>query len=151
MPEARILLVDDDPALLESLSEALRRKIPSLHVDVCESGPTALNLLGTHGYDAIMSEIKMPEMDTLLNRIQTRNPKTPMLLITGHGDRYLGVQALRGAYAFMEKPLDREFIAAWVGRAIELRQLSRQVETQRSHWSSTCAMSKMSSRNAFVT
>jgi PAS domain S-box-containing protein len=134
MPEARILLVDDDPALLEALSEALRRKIPSLHVDVCESGPTALNLLGTHDYDAIVSDIKMPEMDglTLLNRIQTRNPKTPVLLITGHGDRDLGVQALRrGAYAFMEKPLDREFIAAWVSRAIELRQLSRQVETQR--------------------
>jgi PAS domain S-box-containing protein len=134
MAQARILLVDDDTALLEALSEALRRKISDLHVDVCESGVAALNLLGAHDYDAIVSDIKMPEMDglTLLNRIQSRHPKTPVLLITGHGDRDLGVQALRrGAYAFMEKPLDREFIAAWVARAIELRQLSRQVETQR--------------------
>jgi PAS domain S-box-containing protein len=134
MPEARILLVDDDPALLEALSEALRRKISELQVDVCESGKTALARVDIHDYDAIVSDIKMPEMDglTLLNRIQSRSPKTPVLLITGHGDRDLGVQALRrGAYAFMEKPLDREFIAAWVNRAIELRQLSRQVETQR--------------------
>jgi PAS domain S-box-containing protein len=103
-------------------------------VDVCESGPAALTLIDTRDYDAIVSDIKMPEMDglTLMNRIQRRSPKLPVLLITGHGDRDLGVQALRkGAYAFMEKPLDREFIAAWVGRAIELRQLSREVESQR--------------------
>jgi PAS domain S-box-containing protein len=131
---ARILLVDDDPALLDALSDALRRKIPNLEVDVCESGPAALVLIDTRDYDAIVSDIKMPEMDglTLMNRIQRRSPKLPVLLITGHGDRDLGVQALRrGAYAFMEKPLDREFIAAWVSRAIELRQLSREVESQR--------------------
>jgi PAS domain S-box-containing protein len=131
---ARILLVDDDTALLEALSDALRRKIPNLVVDVCESGRTALDLIDSRDYDAIVSDIRMPHMDglTLMNRIQRRSPKLPVLLITGHGNRDLGVQALqRGAYAFMEKPLDREFIAAWVSRAIELRQLSREVETQR--------------------
>src|SRR5919204_5013881 len=124
----RILLVDDDPALLQALSDTLRRKIPGLVVDICESGPIALSLLETQDYDAIVSDIKMPGMDglTLMAHIKDRHPKIPVLLITGHGDREVGVRALRhGAYAYMEKPLDREFIAAWVSRAIELRQLSR--------------------------
>jgi PAS domain S-box-containing protein len=134
MPTPRILLVDDDPALLQALSDTLRRKISGLVVDVCESARTALTLLERHDYDAIVSDIRMPGMDglTLMSHIQNRHPKIPVLLITGHGDREVGIRALRhGAYAYMEKPLDREFIAAWVNRAIEMRQLSRAMETQR--------------------
>src|SRR5207247_10099038 len=59
-------------------------------------------------------------------------PKTPTLLITGHGEHDLAVQALRGgAYDFVQKPIDRDYFVASLERAIRMRRLDRQVEQQR--------------------
>src|SRR5262249_6943130 len=82
-------------------------------------------------YDAIISDIKMPGMDglALLARVRELRPDTPTLLITGHGEHELAVQALRGgAYDFIQKPIDREYFVASLSRALPLRQLSRRVK-----------------------
>ncbi len=76
----------------------------------------------------------MPGMDglALLNEIRSVRPKTPTLLITGHGEHDLAVQALRGgAYDFVQKPIDRDYFVASLERAIQLRRLDREVERQR--------------------
>src|SRR5438046_4286130 len=76
----------------------------------------------------------MPGMDGLavLEEIRKLRPKTPTLLITGHGEHDLAVQALRGgAYDFVQKPIDRDYFVASLERAIEMRRLERQVEAQR--------------------
>ena len=76
----------------------------------------------------------MPGMDglALLNEIRSLRPKTPTLLITGHGEHDLAVQALRGgAYDFVQKPIDRDYFVASLERAIQLRRLDREVERQR--------------------
>jgi two-component system phosphate regulon sensor histidine kinase PhoR len=81
-----------------------------------------------------VTDIKMPGMDglVLLNEIRSLRPTTPTLLITGHGEHDLAVQALRGgAYDFVQKPIDRDYFVASLERAIQLRRLDREVERQR--------------------
>ncbi len=61
--------------------------------------------------------------------VRALRPDTPTLLITGHGEHSLAVQALRGgAYDFIQKPIDREYFVASLNRAIQTRQLSRRVK-----------------------
>lgn len=129
-----ILIVDDDRALLQALPEALRLRMGALDIDTCESAASALKQLATHDYDAVVTDIKMPGMDGLamLERIHSVRPDTPTLLITGHGEHDLAVQALRGgAYDFIQKPIDRDYFVASLRRAIQMRQLRREVEEQR--------------------
>ncbi|HEV7127584.1 MAG TPA: hybrid sensor histidine kinase/response regulator [Ktedonobacterales bacterium] len=132
MPD--ILIVDDDTALLQALPEALRLRMSEVNVEISDSAPAALQRIASTDYDAIVSDIKMPGMDglALLQRIRSLRPATPTLLITGHGEHDLAIQALRGgAYDFIQKPIDRDYFIASLGRAIQMRQLSRQVEQQR--------------------
>src|SRR5881409_3550443 len=133
MSEARVLLVDDDPALLQALPEVLRLRMAALTVDTAESGAAALDRITAVDYDAIVSDIKMPGMDglELLAEIRTQRPDTPTLMITGHGEHDLVVHALRaGAYDFIPKPIDRDYFVASLLRAIEMRELSRRVKEQ---------------------
>ncbi|HCI82399.1 MAG TPA: hybrid sensor histidine kinase/response regulator [Ktedonobacter sp.] len=128
-----ILIVDDDTALLEALPQALYIRIKGIRVDVADSAGPALALAEQHDYDAIVSDIKMPGIDglTLLKKLQEQHPETPILLITGHGEHDLAVQALRGgAYDFIQKPIDRDYFVAALRRAIQTRQLRRRVQEQ---------------------
>src|SRR5258708_5969871 len=73
----------------------------------------------------------MPGMDglALLTQVQELRPETPTLLITGHGDHQLAIQALRGgAYDYIQKPIDRDDFVAALQRAIQTHQLRRQVK-----------------------
>src|SRR5690348_9043935 len=131
MPQ--ILLVDDDAALLQALPQALSLRVNNLKVDTCDSAFEALEQIQVHDYDAIVSDIKMPGMDglALLEKIQEMRPDTPTLLITGHGEHDLAIQALRGgAYDYIQKPIDRDSFVAALLRAIQTCQLRRRVEEQ---------------------
>lgn len=133
MNSPHILLVDDDTALLQALPHMVALRIHGVSVDTSDSAPRALELIQEHDYDAIVSDIKMPEMDglELLTKIQELRPEIPTLLITGHADQPLIIQALRsGAYDFIEKPIDRVYFVAALHRAIQARQLRRQVQEQ---------------------
>ncbi|HSF24619.1 MAG TPA: response regulator [Blastocatellia bacterium] len=135
MSAFRVLIVDDDPALLIALPETLEIKMPTLAVDTADSAPGALARVAETDYDAIVSDIKMPGMDglALLREIRVLRPTTPTLLITGHGDHDLAIQALRGgAYDFIQKPIDRDYFVAALTRAIQVRQLRRRLEEQQS-------------------
>jgi len=131
---ARILIVDDDQALLEALPQTLRLRLAGIQIDTCDNAAEALERVAQVDYDAVVTDIKMPGKDGLavLREIKELRPETPTLLITGHGEHDLAVQALRGgAYDFVQKPIDRDYFAASLERAIELRRLGRQVEEQR--------------------
>lgn len=133
-PMSRILIVDDDPALLEALPENIRNRMGDIQVDTADSGARALSLIAEVDYDAIVTDIKMPELDglSLLEKARQIRPDTPTLLITGHGERDLTVRALRGgAYDFIEKPIERDQFIASLSRAIQARQLKRQVNEQK--------------------
>ena len=128
-----ILIVDDDSALLQALPQALALRLKEVRVDTTDSALEALKNIEEHDYDAIVSDIKMPGMDglALLAKIQELRPETPTLLITGHGEHNLAVQALRGgAYDFIQKPIDRDYFVAALRRAIQTRQMRRQIQEQ---------------------
>ena len=133
MSVPHVLIVDDDPALLRALPEALRLRMKELTVDTCDSASAALDRIATIDYDAIVTDIKMPGVDglALLSEIRALRPHTPALLITGHGEHDLAVRALRGgAYDFIPKPIERDYFVAALTRAIQVRQLRRRLEEQ---------------------
>src|SRR5947207_934796 len=131
--QARVLIVDDDPALLQALPVALRLRMPGVTVETADSAAAALARMAAANYDAIVTDIKMPGMDglALLAEIRAQRPDTPTLMITGHGEHALAIQALRGgAYDFIQKPIDREYVVASLRRAIQTRELGRRVKQQ---------------------
>jgi DNA-binding NtrC family response regulator len=118
---AHILIVDDDPALLEALPETLRLRMDGIDVETCDSAAGALARIESSDFDAIVTDIKMPGMDglALLSSIKERRPGIPTLLITGHGERDLAVRALQGgAYDYISKPIDRDYFIGTLERAI---------------------------------
>ncbi len=127
----QILIVDDDTALLQALPQTLSLRFIGVQADTSDSAQGALELIQEHDYDVIISDIKMPGMDglALLAKIQELRPETPTLLITGHGEHQLAIQALRGgAYDYIQKPIDRDDLVASLQRAIQTHQLRRQVK-----------------------
>jgi DNA-binding NtrC family response regulator len=133
MTEGGVLIVDDDPVLLEALPEALRLRMDGLTVETADSAAEALDRIAYRDYDAIVTDIKMPGMDglALLAEIRTRRPDTPTLMMTGHGETELVVDALRGgACDFIRKPIDREYFVASLRRAIQMRELSRRAKEE---------------------
>ena len=134
MNDARILLVDDDVALLEALPQAILLRMEDVQIDTSETATGALERIKGVDYDAVVTDIKMPGMDglALLEEVGKLRPGTPTLLITGHGEHDLAVQALRGgAYDFVAKPIDRDYFIASLERAVGMRRLDREVERQR--------------------
>jgi len=132
-PDPSVLLVDDDPALLEALSEALGLRFKTIMVDVCDSGAAALELVARKDYDAVITDIKMPGMDglELVARLREQTPDIPTLLITGHGETDLAIQAIRtGAFDFIQKPIDRDYLMAALKRATEVRRLRRELKAK---------------------
>src|SRR2546425_2023259 len=133
MSQPRVLIVDDDPALLQALPEALRIRMSDVTVDTADSAAAALDRIALRDYDAIVTDIKMPGMDgfALLSEIRARRPDTPTLMITGHGEHALAIGALRGgAYDFIQKPIDRDYFVTSLRRAIEMSELGRQAKKQ---------------------
>ena len=133
MNQPRVLIVDDDPALLRALPEAVRIRMKGVVVDTADSAASALERIGACDYDAIVTDIKMPGMDgfALLDEIRSRRPDTPTLMITGHGENALAIGALRGgAYDFIQKPIDRDYFVTSLRRAIEMAELSRRAKEQ---------------------
>lgn len=128
-----VLIVDDDDALLQALPETLHLRMPGIRVDAVSSAAAALDRVAVVDYDAVITDIKMPGMDgvELLGRIREIRPDTPVLVITGHGQHDLAIQSLRGgAFDYLQKPVDREYVIASLQRAIQIRGLRRQVAEQ---------------------
>src|SRR2546426_1429297 len=128
-----VLIVDDDTALLQALPLALALRLPGTQVETCDSAIEALSRIQQHNYATIVTDIKMPGMDglALLARIKELRPDTPTLLITGHGEHNLAIEALRGgAYDFIQKPIDRDYFVAALQRAMQTHALRHQIQEQ---------------------
>lgn len=130
---ARILLVDDHPALLLALSETLRSRLADVDVETCTTCRDAHACILTADYDAIIADVQLPDGDglELLTFAHSTHPDSPVILVTGHDDKDLAIRALRGgAYDLILKPVDPDYFAHTVGLAIERRQLRRELERQ---------------------
>lgn len=86
MSASRILIVDDDPALLTALTGALQLRMPEVEVETCDSAMVAVDKIAQTDFDAVVTDIKMPGMDglALLKKIRAIQPELPTLLIAAH-------------------------------------------------------------------
>ncbi len=123
MPK-RILIVDDEASIVESLSLILRHA--NYSVDFCYDGVTALKMFDEGNYDLILLDIKMPKMDGMevLENIMSINRDQLVIMISGHGNIETAVEATKkGAYYFLEKPLpDVSELLIIIKNALELKQ-----------------------------
>ncbi|GAB4358369.1 MAG: sigma-54 dependent transcriptional regulator [Oricola sp.] len=123
--EPDILLVDDDDDLRHALRQGL--ELDDLAVADFKSPADALPAIGRDFAGAVVSDIRMPgDMDGMqfMARVLEIDPAIPVILITGHGDIQLAVDAMReGAYDFIPKPFRPQDLGAVTRRALEKRRL----------------------------
>jgi two-component system response regulator FixJ len=102
----RVALIDDDAAVLDSLSLYLRRE----NFDVaCFDSAESFLVAGESPFDCIVSDVRMPGLSglDLVQRLADGRRAAPLILITGHGDVVMAVKAIKlGAFDFLEKPFD---------------------------------------------
>ena len=127
-----VIVVDDEASIRNAVEQWL--SLSGFDVQLCSSGEDCLNRLPAHFAGVIVSDVRMPGMGglALLNRLQQLDADLPVILLTGHGDVPMAVEAMRdGAYDFLEKPFSPEALLSSLRRALEKRQLV--LENRRLH------------------
>ncbi|HMG54261.1 MAG TPA: sigma-54 dependent transcriptional regulator [Kofleriaceae bacterium] len=117
-----VLLVDDEPGVLFTLSELLTER--GHRVIEARSGDDALRKL--EEADTVLTDLSMPGMDglELVTHIAQRDPTLPVILLTAHGSERVAVAAMKqGAYDYLKKPFDIDEVAVVIERALEARRL----------------------------
>ncbi len=126
-PVPIIAVIDDDEAARLSITQMLRLRGYSAHA--FSSAEAALAWPGLPDADGIVCDIRMPGMDgeAFLAEMTRRSLPIPIILVTGHGDVAMAVRCLKaGAYDFVEKPFDDDFLLVSLRRAVEHTALRRE-------------------------
>ncbi|PTS82459.1 DNA-binding response regulator [Pseudomonas sp. HMWF032] len=129
-----VIVVDDEAAIREAVQQWL--ELSGFSVHSCTTAQAALALVDRDYPGILISDVRMPGTDglQLLDSVLERDRDLPVILITGHGDVPMAVQALRqGAYDFIEKPFTPERLLDSVRRALDKRRLvceNRQLRQQ---------------------
>ena len=119
-----VLLVEDDPLVLLGAEQAL--SLAGMTVFTASDAETALQILTTSPPDVVISDIRLPGADgfELLRKVRDFDGEVPVILMTGHGDIRMAVDAMHsGAYDFLEKPFSSDRLTEVVRRALEKRHL----------------------------
>lgn len=114
----KVLLVDDEVDFLETLSERMR--VRDMDVTTSASPLDAIKKVQEKDYDAIIMDLKMPQMDglQLLKVLKEKNPDLQIILLTGHATVEKGIEAMKlGATDFLEKPVDLEVLTEKIHKA----------------------------------
>jgi two-component system, NtrC family, nitrogen regulation response regulator NtrX len=124
---AHLLVVDDDPNTLASLSRAFR--LAGYEATVCDSAVRALELAKSERFDLIMSDVMMPGRDgiSLLEDLKNAGVTTPVVMVSGQASIEMAVRATRlGAVDFLEKPLSTEKLMMTVENVLKLSRLEQE-------------------------
>jgi DNA-binding NtrC family response regulator len=131
--DIRILVVDDEPMMSDSLRQHLAEE--GYAVDTAASGAEAIDLFDAGAHHLAICDLHLPDIDglTLLRHMKDARPATEVIVITGYD---LGVQAAveamkAGAFYFVEKPFDFEELLPLVEKALERRELVAVTESMR--------------------
>jgi DNA-binding NtrC family response regulator len=119
-----ILVVDDDLDFLSVIRKILEKK--GFRVTTVPSGEEALVLLKETFFNAAILDISLPDIEgtELLSRIIELHPEIIAIMLTGHSSVNNAVQSLnRGAFSYLEKPLDPENLISIINRGLEKQQL----------------------------
>lgn len=135
----KILIIDDEAPIRVSLREILEYE--NYLVEEAEDGPGGLKLAAKFSFDVIFCDIKMPGMDGLevLDLMKEKGVESRVIMISGHGTIETAVEALKkGAYDFIQKPLDLNRILLTVRHALdqqalekETKRLSKRIQSER--------------------
>jgi two-component system, NtrC family, nitrogen regulation response regulator NtrX len=123
-PKPHLLLIDDDPNTLASLSRAFR--LAGYEATVCDNAARALELVRAEHFDVIFSDVVMPGKDgiSLLADLKSSGVTTPVVMISGQATVEAAVKATRlGAVDFLEKPLSTEKLLVTIENVLRLRHL----------------------------
>ncbi len=116
----KILIIDDERAIRNSLSEILSDE--GYTVDVAEDGPAGISMAEKERYDVIFCDIKMPNMEgtQVLAQLRKEGIDSAIVMISGHGDIDTAVDCIKnGAFDFIQKPLDLNRILITIKHATE--------------------------------
>ena len=139
MSDARLLLVEDDPLLGESLLQALTRK--NYHTRWVTCGADALAACVDDSFDLVLQDVKLPDANGLdvLTAIFERQPRCQALVMTGQATVEMAVRAMKiGAFDFITKPFPVDVLLMKLERLLEFRSLQRQL-AQLTPGSPSCA------------
>src|SRR5580692_529147 len=117
--KVKVYVIDDDEAMRDSLNFLLDSA--GLAVTLFETAQQFLDALPCLDFGCVVSDVRMPGIDgiELLRRMKASQSKFPILIMTGHGDVQLAVEAMKlGAIDFMEKPFDDDRLTGMIEAAI---------------------------------
>src|SRR5438552_3720089 len=123
----RILVIDDETAIREAIRMTLEYE--GYKIDEARSGQEGLDRATKTPYDAILLYIKMAIVDGIevLENFKKQKMASPVIMVSGHGDVHTAVECTkRGAYDFLEKPLNREKLLLTVRNAVRVRSLEEE-------------------------
>src|SRR5438093_1567263 len=124
MPKSRILVIDDEAAIRDSLKMTLEYE--GYEFVGAATGPEGLALAEREAPDLVLLDVKMPGMDGLevLDRLRAMSETLPVVVISGHGTISTAVDATKkGAFDFIEKPFASERVLVSLRNALDQRQL----------------------------
>ena len=127
---AKILVIDDERSIRNTLKDIL--EFEKHQISLAENGKQALDMLQSHTFDLIFSDIKMPEMDgiELLGHFMEREIEAPIVMISGHGNIETAVECIKkGAFDFITKPIDLNRLLITVRNALERNSLVTESKT----------------------
>jgi DNA-binding NtrC family response regulator len=130
---SKILVIDDERAIRNTLKEVLEYE--KHEVDVAEDGPAGLEMFSANTYDIVLCDIKMAKMDGIevLGKIAETSSDTPVVMISGHGNIDTAVESIKkGAYDFLEKPLDLNRLLITIRNATDKSTLITQTQVLKS-------------------
>ncbi|MCA1591276.1 MAG: sigma-54 dependent transcriptional regulator [Acidobacteria bacterium] len=130
--EVRILVVDDEPTMADSLKQNLTEE--GYTVDTASSGAEAIELFDRGGHHIAICDLRLGDTDGMevLRHIKDTHPSTEVIVVTGHGSVESAVEATKaGAFWFLEKPFDFDILLPLVERAYQRYELMTETETMR--------------------
>src|SRR5688572_30550822 len=120
----RLLLVDDEPLIRESLYEILRME--GYTVETSDTGEKALELMEKQAVDVVVTDFKLPKMSglQLLKEIKKKYSRTEIIMITGYGSVESAVEAMKvGAYDYITKPINDNEIKLIIEKIVEKKRI----------------------------
>ena len=121
---AKVLVIDDEKAIRNTLKDVLEYE--KHKVDLAEDGIAGVEMFSNEKYDVVLCDIKMDNMDGIevLEKIQDTSNDVPVIMISGHGNIDTAVEAIKkGAFDFLEKPLDLNRLLITMRNAMEKSSL----------------------------